>query len=590
MKTSLWKILLGLWKFIDKKYKKYTFIVIFLMVFTALAEAISVSSVIPFMALISQPDKVINNLMIAELFSLLNLNLSLVNVAAVLTLIFVMAVILAAALRLVLLWAVISLSFRVGSGLSLKMFENALFLDYEEHKLDNSSRLISGITAKIDCVITGAFMPCMALVSSTAILIAILGSLLYVNPILTLFIFTSTISLYITIISIVKNKTQDCSLEIAKNSTKTLKIIQEGLGGIRDVLMGGYQRYYISSYRSADLSLKQAQGSNNFIGQSPRYLIESIATVGIAIAVFFANSRSNNLSNILPLLGAIAFAIQKLMPVFQQGYQAYINLHANITSLQEALILLNRNTNHHRIENCLSSVKFEDAIKFINLSFHYKNSDQLILHDINLRIPMGARVGVIGPSGSGKSTFLDLLMGLLTPTVGEIVVGNNALDKNNTISWQKNISHVPQSVFLIDGTIAENIALGIPKEKIDYTLLLHSIELSKLTDLVANYEKGVDQVIGEGGGRLSGGQRQRIGIARALYKKSQLLIMDEATSSLDVHTENLIMESIYGLNKNITIFIASHRLSILSNCDYILEVIDGKVTLMLKEKWSRSLT
>lgn len=547
------------------------------MTVTSFAEALSVGSIIPFLAVLSNPSILIENELFQKLAYTINLEVTNINIGLAVTLIFVAAILLAAICRLLLLWCVVTLSFRIGSSLSVRMFEVILHQEYEVHISSASSKLISGVTTKVDSIIFGAFMPCMFLISSAGMLFSIVGSLLFFNFEITLLIFGISVGIYLIIISIVKNKTILYSNKISENSANSIKVIQEGLGGIRDVLLGGYQAFYTQELRRVDLNLKKSQASCNFIGQSPRYLIEAAAVSSIAIGSYFISAKSGGLANSLPMLGAIAYGAQKLLPILQQGYAAYISLQTNKASLSEALILLNQPAPYPNEKNTVSYFKFENEIKFKDVGFQYKKSSKLILDEINLSITKGSKVGVIGISGGGKSTFLDLLMGLLSPTKGTIAVDGIDINFLNRSSWQKIISHVPQHVFLVQGTIAENIALGTPFDKIDFSRLESSIRQSQLSNVIKGLEKGIYSDIGENGAKLSGGQRQRIGIARALYKKAKILILDEATSALDSATESSILNAIYELDKNMTIFIVTHRLSTLNKCDYLIEIKDGEI-------------
>ena len=576
-------MLLALWQIIDSRQKFYCILIAVLMTITSFAEALSVGSIIPFLAVLSNPSILINNDIFQRLVNVFNFDMNNLNIGLAVTLIFVAAILIAAILRLALLWSVVTLSFRIGSSLSVKMFGIILHQDYEVHISSNSSRLISGITSKVDSIIFGAFMPCMFMISAASMLLAIVGSLLFFNFEVTLLIFGISVSIYLTIISMVKNKTLLLSNKIAENSAKAIKVIQEGLGGIRDVLLGGYQVFYTKELEKVDLNLKKSQASCNFIGQSPRYLIEAASISSIAIGSYFISSESGSLENSLPMLGAIAFGAQKLLPILQQGYAAYISLQTNKASLHDALYLLNQPVPDRTEKQSLIPLKFENEITFSEVGFHYKKTNKLILNNINLAIPQGSKVGIVGISGGGKSTFLDLLMGLLAPTKGVIRVDGADVDVINRHSWQKIISHVPQHVFLVHGTIAENIALGTQLDKIDIVRLEESIRQSQLSDVIMNLENGIYSDIGENGAKLSGGQRQRIGIARALYKRAQILVMDEATSALDSMTESNILNSIYELDKEKTVFIVTHRLSTLDKCDFLVEIKDGEIKIKSNE-------
>jgi ATP-binding cassette, subfamily B, bacterial PglK len=570
-------LLRGFWGLIEQRQKVYCICIIFLMMISSIAEAVSIGAVIPFLAVLADPQKIIEVPILGLTSKFLNFNTSDNNLTLVVTFIFVAAVIIAALLRLLLLWCVVKVSFLIGSSMSVKMFQIALFQDYETHISENSSAIISGITTKVDSIIFGAFMPCMLLLSSFGMLFGIIGTLLFFNAILTISIFSLFIAIYIAVIFFVKNKIIGYSIDISQGSDNLIRVLQEAFGGIRDVIMGGLQKYYIDIYTKENLRLKKSQGSCNFIGQSPRYFIEALGIASIAIAAYFMSKKESGLIDLLPMLGAIAFATQKLLPIFQQGYAAFVSLQSNQASLYDALSLLKRPIFLlNNVSSNLVEKKFLKEIRLIDLAFSYRKSNNFIFSNIDLVIPKGSRVGIIGSSGGGKSTFLDLVMGLLKPSAGMLTVDGVSTHLRGE-SWRKCISHIPQNVFLVDGTILENIALGVPKYLVNMNQLNMCIEISQLKKLILNIDGGYNAKIGENGGRLSGGQRQRIGIARALYMDSDVLVMDEATSALDLVTERKIMNSIYELDKEKTIFIATHKTEILKQCDMILEIGDGRI-------------
>ena len=569
------KTLRGLWFLIERRQKIYCLCVVILMIVASLAEALSIGSLVPFLTILSNPQKITEIPFLVWIYDILNLKISATSLTMVVTFIFISAVIIAALIRLLLLWAVITLSFLIGSSLSTRMFQIAMHQDYETHLSENSSTLISGITVKVDSIIFGAFMPCMLLLSSFGMLLAIIGMLLFFSAGLTILIFGVFVLIYITVIFSVKNKIIRQSREISQGSENVIKVLQEAFGGIRDVIVGGYQKYYVELYKKENINLKKSQGNCNFIGQSPRYFIEALGVASIALAAYLLSKKDEGLLDLLPMLGAIAFGAQKLLPILQQGYAAFVSLQSNQASLNDALLLLERPAIIvYGNSSSLSDKKFLKEIKFNAVSFCYRNAKNNILSDVDLVIPRGSRVGIIGPSGGGKSTFLDLLLGLLEPTSGSITIDGEIINSGND-SWRRLISHVPQHVFLIDGTILENIALGVPENLVDVNRLNRSLELAQLSSFVNGIYKGCKAEIGENGGKLSGGQRQRVGIARALYMNKKVLIMDEATSALDSNTEMEIMNSLYALDAQITLIIVSHKISALSRCDVIFEIDGG---------------
>lgn len=298
--------------------------------------------------------------------------------------------------------------------------------------------------------------------------------------------------------------------------------------------------------------------------------MESSAIIFIAVLAYKFSSSDGSEKSILPSLGVLALAAQKLLPIMQQIFVSWTSLQSGKAGLNDILLLLNQQMPKNNIRS--KDIFFRKSITLKDISFRYSKDDQWILHNVNLEIKKGQIVGVIGKTGGGKSTLIDILMGLLEPSKGSIFIDGIALNQSNYRSWKAHISHVPQFIFLADSSIKENIAFGVPAEEIDDNLINYAAEKAQLLDFINTLPKGYDTIIGERGIRLSGGQRQRIGIARAFYKKSEIIILDEATSSLDNETESSVMAGIEEIQGDITVIVIAHRLSTLKSCSKVFEI------------------
>jgi ATP-binding cassette subfamily B protein len=276
-------------------------------------------------------------------------------------------------------------------------------------------------------------------------------------------------------------------------------------------------------------------------------------------------------------LGVLAFGAQRLLPVMQQAYASWSSIQGGKASLQDALDLLDQPLPDHINNLSFQVLKFKKQIAIKQLSFRYGNTTPYILKELDFKISKGSRVGFIGSTGSGKSTLLDIIMGLLQPTEGFLEVDEELITKQNQRSWHSHIAHVPQAIFLSDGTIEENIAFGVPRHLIDRKRVLRSAEQAQISESIESWPNKYQTLVGERGVRLSGGQRQRIGIARALYKQADVIILDEATSALDNDTEEAVMKVINNLNPDLTIMIVAHRISTLRNCSQIIKLNNGRI-------------
>jgi ATP-binding cassette subfamily B protein len=314
-----------------------------------------------------------------------------------------------------------------------------------------------------------------------------------------------------------------------------------------------------------------------FIVASPRYVMEAIGMVLIAALAYGLSKQSGGVAAAVPILGALALGAQRLLPTLQQAYAAWANLAARQDSLADAIDLLKQDLPPEAWAPMPPAMQFMESIRFRKVRFRYLDDGPWVIAGLDMTIPKRARVGFVGTTGSGKSTTIDLLMGLLTPTEGQIVVDGVPLTGERLLSWQRAIAHVPQSIFLIDASLVENIALGVPRTQIDMKRVKEAARQAQLANFVESLRDGYDTHVGERGVQLSGGQRQRVGIARALYKEASVLIFDEATSSLDNETEKAVMDAIESLNRDITILLIAHRLTTVKRCDLILELVHGKL-------------
>ena len=314
-----------------------------------------------------------------------------------------------------------------------------------------------------------------------------------------------------------------------------------------------------------------------YISTSPRFAMETLGIVVIAGLTYGLSRQSGGLATALPVLGALAVGAQRLLPALQQGYNAWSSVASCEASLEKTIELLDQPLPAELLQPAPEPLHFQEAIRFESVSFRYTHDGPWVVDDLDFSIRKGTRVGIVGSTGSGKSTTLDLLMGLLMPNDGEVLVDGSPITGNRIRAWQRTIAHVPQSIYLADTTLAENIAFGVPREAIDFERVKQAAAQAQIAEFIDGLPNGYDVSVGERGIRLSGGQRQRIGIARALYKQASVLVFDEATSALDNATEQAVMEAISRLDCNLTIVLIAHRLTTVRHCDTIIELQNGRL-------------
>ncbi len=575
--STIQSLLIRLWQHINPRRRRQFGLLLVLMILASFAEVISIGAVLPFLGVLTTPERVFEHTAAQPLIQMLEFSEP-KQLLLPLTIAFGAAAIVAGAMRLLLLWASTRLSFATGADLSISIYRRTLYQPYAVHCTRNSSEVITGISTKANQVIYQTIIPILTLISSSIMLIVILAALFAVDPLIALVSFGGFGLIYALIIRLTRKRLLIGSQRIAHESTQVIKSLQEGLGGIRDVLIDGNQATYCQVYRNADLPLRHAQGNNLFISSSPRFGMEALGMLLIALLAYTLAQQADGIAKAIPILGALALGAQRLLPVLQQAYGAWSQIRGGQVSLQDTLTLLEQPLPSHADQPIQQALTFQQSIELKQLAFRYSAETPWVLKEVNLTIPKGSRIGFIGATGSGKSTLIDIIMGLLSPTEGILSVDGQVITPENHRAWQQHIAHVPQSIFLADSTVAENIAFGIPKQQIDYERVHLAAQQAQIAKSIESWPEQYQTFVGERGIRLSGGQRQRIGIARALYKQADVIVFDEATSALDTETEQAVMQAIETLNDdNFTLIIIAHRLTTLKNCTQIVELGSGYI-------------
>ena len=568
-------LLKRLWGHVSPRRRRQFGLLLMLMLLASFAEIISIGSVLPFLGVLMAPEHIFYLPLLQPFLKVLNIS-SPSQLLLPLTIAFGFAALFSGLMRLLLFWASTRLSYAVGADLSISVYRRTLYQPYAIHCARNSSEVINGISGKVSGVI-GIINMVLTLVTSVAFLVSIFIMLLSINLSIALSAFGGFGLIYVLIIRLTRKQLAINSKRMAHESTQVIKSLQEGLGGIRDVLIDGSQATYCQIYSNADLPLRRAQGENLFISSSPRYAIEALGMVLIASLAYFLAQQPDGIIKTIPTLGALALGAQRLLPVLQHVFTSWTSIKSNQVSLQDALHLLDQPLPDYADQPTAKPLPFEHNIVITQLCFRYSLQTPFVLKRLNHTIIKGSRVGFIGATGSGKSTLLDIVMGLLQPTEGTLEIDGKIVTTSNHRSWQAHVAHVPQAIFLADSSIEENIAFGVPKDQIDFDRVRLAAQQAQIADSIESWPKQYKTFVGERGVRLSGGQRQRIGIARALYKQADVIIFDEATSALDNETEQSVMQAIDSLSKNLTILIIAHRLTTLKNCTQIVELSEGNI-------------
>jgi ABC-type multidrug transport system fused ATPase/permease subunit len=573
--TSIYSLILKIFLSLRRKiqYKFYT--VVLLSFCASFLEVISIGALIPFLQIILDNSfSVSSNSIFFYINNFLNLT-SKNDYIIFFSILFIIFSIFSGVFRIFLLFYNIKLSNQASADIGVQIYKKTLFQSFQSHVLEGTSVVISGIIKKTQEIAVVLFSV-VDFFSSVLIFTSIFFFIIYLDPVLILISIIFFSLIYILFSLNIKNYLNINSKKISQEQTYIVKALQEGLGSIRDVLLNQTQIFYLKMYEISVKKLNKASGTNEFLNQSPRLFMEMVVLVFISLLILTLIFFERSINSSLVSIGILILGSQRMLPLINKIYLAWTLCQGKRGSLEDIVHLLSKNIPYLKLEK--SNIELEKSqkikfkkIQFKNVDFKYDNSRDYIFQNLNFNLFAKSKIGIFGKSGSGKSTFLDLLAGLLSPTSGEILIDDKALNDKTDFFWKKKISYISQDIFLYDTSIKNNIALIDQFSSVKDDLVIDCAKKSKIHEFIIS-NGGYEAQVGERGVRLSGGQKQRIGIARALYKSSELIIFDEATSALDKQTEEDVLNSIYSLDKNISIIIVSHRIKSLVNCDIIYEL------------------
>lgn len=566
----------SLWLNFSRKRKTQLILITLATFITAILDLISIGSIMPFVSVIMDSEQTFNNSNFNQLFLSLGYS-SGVEIIFPLTIFFIGINVLTAIIKIVIFWFQNKISVLCGNDLSRIAYSKTIYQPFSTHIHRNSGDVISSIVNNVNITVFGVLYMALLFISSAIFSIIILAGILIIDPVIAFVAFITLCIFYIPISLFLKNKLEANSKIVDLGQKKIVRFIQEALGGIRNLILDKSHSFFIKKYNEIDFKLRDAVAENKFLGSVPRYVIEALIVILMALLGLYYASQPNGMNEGLPILGFLALASQKLIPNMQQIYRCYASIAGSKENLDDTLRILSQDcvTN----DDDLASQKVIDnfnKISLKNISFSYSKDSPLIFNSINLEIYKGEKVGIVGITGGGKSTLIDLILGLLDPISGEINIDNNNINEVKS-SWQKMISHVPQDVYYSDDSFSKNIAFGSDLDSINELKLIKASKDAQIYNYIMQQNDKFNHVLGESGVQLSGGQKQRLGIARALYKDSNLIIFDEATSALDEKTEKDVVNSIQGIDSQKTVLIIAHRLSTIEHADRIISVGNGNI-------------
>ncbi len=562
---------------LDYKEKRFFYYLSFAFFFVAIIETFGVVLIIPFIEIASNPEIINSNYqlnLINDFFQFSNTN----SFILFLGISYFFYLIFSQAFKAVIMYLQLRYTFSLESSISKRLLESYLRQTYSWFLDKHSGDMGKGILSEVAETIHYSLTPLLGMISQLFLTILLIILIVLVNPLVALITLLFLLVLNLLIFNKVKNWIKLIGINKVKHNQRRYKTVVEAFGAIKEIKLSGIEKIYSNKFSSAANDFSTANSNVQIVSILPKYLLEALSFGFLILFILYNLSLGNNLTEVLPILSMFAFAALRLIPAFQQIFASLNKINFSTKGLDDILYRLNENKNLEISKKTNNSLQINNKIEINNLNFVYPNSNRMALNKINLSILSGKKIGIVGSTGSGKTTLVDILLGLLKPTNGEISLDGSEIGKLGLREWQNSIGYVPQNIFLSDKTIAENIAFGLSIDELDIKRVKEVCKIANLHSFISEeLEQKYFTEVGERGVRLSGGQRQRIGIARALYNNPSLLVLDEATSALDNITEKLIIESIANHFKSITTIIIAHRLNTIKNCNCIFYLENGKI-------------
>jgi HlyD family secretion protein len=495
---------------------------------------------------------------------------------------FIGTVLAANAINLLGTLAMTRYAYSIGNTFYTRLFAEYLHSDYAFHLGTDSVTLSRNVLYEAGRVSVGIVQNALALAANLATIVVIMASVVLLNPLVAVAAIGGLGLPYLLIYMLVRRRLLRNGVLESEYFAQRIRVVNESFGVIKEIIVLQTQRSFVNRFDRTCEAIARTAVSTLAISLAPKHVLECLTVAGLAAVAMLLSGRSPDGGSWLAQLTFIGFAAYRLLPALQQAFVAVVKIRADSPALENIATDLRR-------ARAAGDIRKPPAIdpdwrgrplreiELRGVSFRYSGERPAAVRSATLRIPGGAMVGFIGSNGSGKTTTVDMILGLLAPQSGQVEVDGIVLDDTNRAHWRANVAYVPQHLFLIDATVAENIALGVAASEIDRARLRQAARMASVDEFVESWPHGYEELVGERGVRLSGGQRQRIGIARALYRDASLLVLDEATNALDGLIEQELVGTLESLRGRRTIILIAHRLSTVRTCDLLFEFEDGEV-------------
>ncbi|WP_148862584.1 ABC transporter ATP-binding protein [Marinobacter fonticola] len=560
---------------LDGRTRKKYYALQFFFLFSAFFQVVGIASIGPFISILSNPAIIHENSVLSYFYELLGFstNLQFIIAAALGSLIMILISNTVAGLTI---WFTYKFSVSLGSSLQQTVYRNFLHQDYLFHKTQNYNKKIAIVSQQIPRFVYMLFQPFLLMTSQLFVAGLILVGLLILDPILAIISALLIGGSYLATYIYLRKKLKHHGEIVYERSHKIQSILSESFIGIKDVKLDSMEPKYTSEFNKINIKGLNSQAFISLSGDVPKFIIESISFGAILVLALTLLITRDNINSVVPILSIYALAGYKLLPTMQQIYKSISSLsgHGSVAGIIRKQV--------QAVEEDTSATEYDksidiETVELKDAQFTYPKADHTAVSDVSLKLQRGQIYSLVGHSGSGKSTLADIILGLLNLDSGEVLVNNSKLEKSNLAKFRKKLGYVAQNIFILEDTVTRNVAFGLPEEEVDIERVKQALCMANALEFVETLPKGLDSNLGQDGKLLSGGQRQRIGIARALYKQADLLVLDEPTSALDIESELKLMNTLNTLKQDLIILLISHRPAAIRASDEIILLEKGQI-------------
>ena len=569
-KTSAIDIVKKISLHLDGQRKKDIKFVFFLSILSSLAESVSIALLVPFVSFFVNPENYLFNNLFKNIFNFFEINTE-KDILTVVASSFIFIVLLSSFIKLKYIKSSNSLTDNITSDFRIKIFNFLINQDYSYYFKHGSNEIMSNLSQKT-ISFTSIVFSSINIINSFLISLAIIIVLTLNEPFYTPAIIISIILFFFIIFKIKSKTVLKKGQTVNLNQNYMIDIFQNTVGYLPEIIIYNIRNFFLKTLSKFSKETATSQSDVRTISMSPRIYLETFVIILIILVIYFSDFSQRSIESNISYLAILAFGTQKCLPLINNIYNLSIVFKNAIPTVNSFLKILNEGTLKEIKDKEYNSLNFNRIIKLEDISFRYNEDLPYILKKFNFEIIKGEKIAIKGQTGSGKSTLVNIISGLINPSEGRMYIDQNLISKENLKSWQKNVAIVPQTVFLNDGSVLENVAIALDKDSINFEKVKASAKLAQIDKFINSLPNKYDEKVGERGVRLSGGQRQRMGIARALYRNANVIILDEPTNALDVETEKLVLDSITKLSKDITLIMISHSDTSLKYFDKIIDL------------------